>query len=1528
MGRSSSDAGDGQPYLEAADGCTPDTPAITAAAAVAEDAAAAPAALAELPLGPAELMIALAGLLTAAPAAAADEADGCTAAESSVALAEAGAGEEAAGDAVACLPQLCVDGGGPAGAGADTGAEAGLAHAVLHDGDDRPQAEAEWLAAAAACSTSANGVAAAAAGVSWQQTPAGDDSVTEAQLVAEGPTAFEEEEVAGTAPLGAESSSRCGVQEWQGTGSSGGRSSSSLGDAGSIKDPSIESLIGSRDGAGMAATIAAADACSHEPIAALMGPAAVAAETEVWVPPDEQAAATTPPEAAAAALYEQLSSSSSACQAATGVAHADAHAPAAAATEVAAGAQPGLLTHARTETETAPLGRHVAAAAGCCHELVEPGDLALAVTAAVVEEAAAAIAAMADGGAATALEGQAVGEQAHRDAEQLEHRVSPTITLCAQQMTGAMPSPFPPPQQQQQREEQQEEPCVQALTEQDKLQLRWQQQCEPCLVLEIAAHQLDGGSPDGCNTSNPGLPCPVMEPPPSLQPASCQHHTPALQLQQESMQQEPMQQRPGEVQCTSAAQVNVDQEGSSSHDATTAAASGAGHATRGSHAEGGTTPAPGGTTAVAAADNSELSAAAGETKGSEVAEAADFLGDAGTPGPKAGSWLDVAAQVSPRAAAHGLTNGGLTAYHGSRCLSSSGSGIGDVTCATAVCGTAVCESVPMVPPPAASTTATAAAMEASDTGNATPERTQAYAAFVADRDVAPWPTGDEACDTPACSNSSSSSTAPASRVQGPWPHRPQSVHPARAPGAAAATANGGSCSSRSSIGNHAVCSHQHLPQPPPAVLQRCGGWQQQQRRPQSPRALRSPRQQQQQLQQGTGALVRPSSAPAAGGSSSSNNSSRHHSCRGRSLSSNSSCLAAAQCNGLHLHQQQLQHKQQDAGGACSSSLLGVVAEDSMEGEQRWWRQRQQLRGTAGVVAASTVGRAMSTSGELDCTLQQYGWLAIGGPSNSNSSTAANQQQQHLMGMLQQQQQQGGRSLSRKQQPDWDDSPLPLYIPKWVPIAEAVLPAAAAGGAAAGCRNTGSSNRWAHSIDSTGDRLGNSGGWDPGCFGDVAHPADNSRFGNSSSSSRPQTAGPVLMQHSQSLWGRALEAEMHESTRLSGSLVSSTQARLAGQCSPRPSSSPHRAGSRPSTAANRPSKNTSNNSSRGPGSVSVYLQDVLLQVRQANAYCKQLNLLKQYKLAPWGPGSTAGTTTCSAQAEQAGSSSSRGKKWQPQQLVELWELVDSGQLQGTRGASPRQQQPPPAAQQQQTTGATGTMPLACATWQLQRRLTLRQFTQHVARLKNLTAAEVAAAAVGAAAGPAARCRPASTGRIRVQGSAACWQQQWPNTSAAVAQILSRPKTASSAIGGSNSSSSIYSFSRHDITVLSRSGSGTPGLRRHMQMPDRGAAGAGAAPTRLFSSMVPSGPAVSPCQVLVLSPRGGGMMGCVTASAGRHAQHGLEAAGELPSAGQVQPLAGCSGGGGGGGNSGCSSRATKHARPASAPRSCSRLSPQRY
>jgi hypothetical protein len=307
------------------------------------------------------------------------------------------------------------------------------------------------------------------------------------------------------------------------------------------------------------------------------------------------------------------------------------------------------------------------------------------------------------------------------------------------------------------------------------------------------------------------------------------------------------------------------------------------------------------------------------------------------------------------------------------------------------------------------------------------------------------------------------------------------------------------------------------------------------------------------------------------------------------------------------------------------------------------------------------------------------------------------------------------------QAKWDDSPLPLCIPKWVPMAEAVQAgpvAAAAATAPGGVVTTGSSGRW--------DALDSSVG--VSTRGAASVP-------DSLASSRPQTAGARMQQQQQrgasrhaSVWGPA--AALLPSRPGSSSSKNMEPCcwycggRAAGSCScrgPGPS--------RPATAGAglRGLRGAGAASSAGgAGDVSAYLLDVLQQVRRANACCRQLGLLKQFRL-----------TQASAARPSSTSSSKRPEPRQPSQVVELWKVGSScGTSSRTAGvAGP----PERGTQHSAPAGAP-----ADATWHLRRRLTLQQFLQHLAGLRNYAA--TAAMSTGAArASCCCPVRPASTGR---------------------------------------------------------------------------------------------------------------------------------------------------------------------------------------
>lgn len=143
---------------------------------------------------------------------------------------------------------------------------------------------------------------------------------------------------------------------------------------------------------------------------------------------------------------------------------------------------------------------------------------------------------------------------------------------------------------------------------------------------------------------------------------------------------------------------------------------------------------------------------------------------------------------------------------------------------------------------------------------------------------------------------------------------------------------------------------------------------------------------------------------------------------------------------------------------------------------------------------------------------------------------------------------------------------------------------------------------------------------------------------------------------------------------------------------------------------------------GTGCASVYLLDVLQQVRHANSICRQLRLSTQYRLAQ---------------------GSSRKDRWQLEQIaIELWELTgDNSSTQGRQLQQQGWESGPmggPGSADGQAAGAAGQ-------WQLRKRLSLPQFTVHISRLKGCAAAPAASRSGGhgtTAGGGAAAWRPSA------------------------------------------------------------------------------------------------------------------------------------------------------------------------------------------
>jgi hypothetical protein len=319
-----------------------------------------------------------------------------------------------------------------------------------------------------------------------------------------------------------------------------------------------------------------------------------------------------------------------------------------------------------------------------------------------------------------------------------------------------------------------------------------------------------------------------------------------------------------------------------------------------------------------------------------------------------------------------------------------------------------------------------------------------------------------------------------------------------------------------------------------------------------------------------------------------------------------------------------------------------------------------------------------------------------------------QQWQHQRQWPQQRQQQG-----RRTGPAWDDSPMALNVPKWMPIAQAVQlpsPAAAASLAVGG---------WGSSI------LGSSKVW----------PVEAVR----GDATRPQTAGPVML-HSGFAWEAGLSTVPHSSGSVTARSASTSPTRRCSNRLPAGTASSGEAGSgttavlgctaessAPSGLRSPPKTRGSGSSSatvsvRGAGCASVYLLDVQQQVRQANSICRQLGLSTQYLLAQ---------------------GSSRKDKWQLEQIeIELWELTYSSTSNWTSSSEQEYQQP---LQQglglgSMSAGAPGSADataagaaVAASQWQLRKRLSLPQFTGHLSRLKGLSTAP-APSRVGHAAAP--------------------------------------------------------------------------------------------------------------------------------------------------------------------------------------------------
>jgi hypothetical protein len=314
------------------------------------------------------------------------------------------------------------------------------------------------------------------------------------------------------------------------------------------------------------------------------------------------------------------------------------------------------------------------------------------------------------------------------------------------------------------------------------------------------------------------------------------------------------------------------------------------------------------------------------------------------------------------------------------------------------------------------------------------------------------------------------------------------------------------------------------------------------------------------------------------------------------------------------------------------------------------------------------------------------------------------------------QQQRMRPQQRQQQhrlaaPAWDDSPMPLHVPRWVPIAQAVqLPSTTVAANVAYC--------------SWGNGLGNSilGGRRGACLADAAR---------AEAGGRPQTAGPVMSHSHMQLWDSEQQQPLDCRGCLTARSASSSPSRWRNSAQPTFSAaaaavaaavyggvehahSPQRQTSCRAMPAGQSCRSPSptdmvrNSSSVCRAQASTYLLDVLQQIRQANSYCRHLGLSSQYKLAE---------------------GDSKKDKWQLEQIeIELWTL--SGPDKASNSSSSEQE----GQQQLRAAGFEGAP--GNSQWQLRKRLSMPQFTAHLDRLKGSNPAAVAPPGPGSAAAAAA------------------------------------------------------------------------------------------------------------------------------------------------------------------------------------------------
>jgi hypothetical protein len=590
--------------------------------------------------------------------------------------------------------------------------------------------------------------------------------------------------------------------------------------------------------------------------------------------------------------------------------------------------------------------------------------------------------------------------------------------------------------------------------------------------------------------------------------------------------------------------------------------------------------------------------------------------------------------------------------------------------------------------------------------------------------------------------------------------------------------------------------------------------------PQLPHSVQQQQQQQRQQRPGLSptsstrqglsySYVRPSSAPVGG-----------------SRGAASSPQAAAGLAASHLTQQQQQARGANLG---LTGNLGVVVESSQEGlgPASVWHQQEYVPGRhaspsaagqrhfSAAAAAADFAGGMHSQQEMDEQRYQHHILAHIAqlqlqPRPASAEPWGRKPQwgrQHLQGT-------GQHQVQHRMVPSWDDSPMPLNIPRWVPIVQAtLLPSASTACSSAAGTSAGTGLGAVNSI-----LAGSRGLWPTA--------------GGSREARRPQTAGPVMtnshassshswaalpqqqrQEHMGFLTARSVSSSANR--RRAALLPSSTTAAAAGGGAAAGSSAAVEGavggigGSRTSSGMLPGAKvqqhsgsSTGASTSFSTGYASAYLFDVQQKIRSANSYCKQLGLNTQYRLAQ---------------------GSSRKDKWQLEQIeVEVWVLQLSSQQQATQQQLLQQQvlQQQQHESQQQHSSITSAAATDGCEWQHKRSISLAQFTHHLNRLRAGTAGAAAAgssaprvsagssmgssfqlSAAAAAGAVPSHARPFSPDRVAASNRTA---------SAAAAASAGRQRAASSGRA--------HSSGRAQLLVLSpRNSEGMDPVQQHLVRP---------------------------------------------------------------------------------------------------------------